>query len=128
MARMLSCKASVAAESHLPYTNNLFFVFLFASDNSCPNPGSPQFGRQANLVVFPASPGSVLNFVCNPGFTLNGSETAQCAATGRWSTEVPPRCEGEFTFRKFIFFLFPRIPSVSIGRSFGSLTPVFIFD
>ena len=30
-----------------------------------------------------------IQFVCNPGYDLNGTKTADCLATGNWSNEVP---------------------------------------
>ena len=33
-----------------------------------------------------------IQFACNPGYDLNGTETADCLATRNWSHEVP-KCQ-----------------------------------
>ena len=62
----------------------------------CPHPGTPQDGRVAPSIGFVYE--TLVQFSCNPGFRLEGSETSECERTRRWS-HSPPRCNSEFIIR-----------------------------
>jgi len=66
---------------------------LYCSVVNCPSRTAP-----ANGQMTPSSPGSfqaglTLIFECNAGYSLEGSESITCLASGLW-TSLPPTCTG----------------------------------
>ena len=41
------------------------------------------------------SPGDVVSYNCNDGYTMYGEANITCQSSGMWSSE-PPKCEGEY--------------------------------
>ena len=52
----------------------------------CGSVTEPQHG---NVLGDDTLYGASIQFVCDAGYELNGTKTADCLATGNWSTEVP---------------------------------------
>merc|ERR1712137_783957 len=56
-------------------------------DINCP---TPENAAHAQKSVSGLSPGSVVTYTCDRGFTLlSGRDTRTCAETGKWTGEVP---------------------------------------
>ncbi|XP_044156812.1 E-selectin-like [Bufo gargarizans] len=59
----------------------------------CEQPQEPENGSMSCFGGKEVSPyNSTCNFSCDDGFTVVGSPSIQCSATGQW-TEKPPKCE-----------------------------------
>ena len=37
--------------------------------------------------------GSIVDYICNPGYTLTGSSSLTCGSDGNWSPNEPGTCE-----------------------------------
>ncbi|NXS95391.1 DAF factor, partial [Jacana jacana] len=59
----------------------------------CPSPPAIDHGNHSSqgLEVFP--PGMVVNYSCDPGYSLLGEAAIHCTDSGNWSLP-PPRCAG----------------------------------
>lgn len=68
-----------------------FHTFIICSGVACKNPGKPASGS-----IFPVramySVDDVINFKCNDGYQLVGSESAVCGEEGEFS-ETNPTCQ-----------------------------------
>ena len=76
------------------------FVMYFAdlAEQSCANPGSPQFGSVSpNLSRYVVAQKVI--FSCDDGYHLKGSETSTCGKSGKFSNRVPI-CESIFVDSK----------------------------
>ncbi|XP_075688378.1 E-selectin-like [Rhinoderma darwinii] len=59
----------------------------------CEDPEQPENGSMISSSSEEVSPyNSTCHFICDEGFTMVGSPSIQCSATGQW-TEDPPKCE-----------------------------------
>lgn len=65
--------------------NNLFFVLSF------PEILCPAFSTPANGEISGSrrNVGAVVRFDCMPGYSLRGSRSAVCGATGQWDNKSP---------------------------------------
>ncbi len=67
----------------------------------CVDLEDPENGRvnvSADAVV-----GTVAIYMCNEGFTLNGTQTRVCESDGRWSG-IEPECEGKILVPYYCFW------------------------
>ena len=63
------------------------FKYLFSTAVvDCGDPGTPTNGRR-NLSS--TTYNSVVNYTCDVGYTLQGSNSRTCLANGNWSGSVP---------------------------------------
>ncbi|XP_077865861.1 C4b-binding protein beta chain-like, partial [Saccoglossus kowalevskii] len=53
---------------------------------SCGNPGKPDNGYAKGTDY---TYGSNVTYICDDGYTLNGTETITCQADGNWNADVP---------------------------------------
>ena len=81
-------------------------IFLPPPAAQCPVLSSPINGRVA--VASPAVYQSQATFTCNPGYTLVGTSTLICTASGAWDAQ-PPTCR-----RKRSFQSFPNLPQLPL--------------
>ena len=86
-------------------------VILVDAVPGCGDPGVPEHGRRLGDDFRHMS---IVQFVCDGGFVLEGSRTAMCDA-GQWSTDTP-RCQGNDSF--IHSFIYPLIRSFFPVRSF----------
>ena len=64
----------------------MIFNSFLVKGLDCESVTPPQHG---NVTVNGTLYGDSIQFVCNAGYDLHGNKTADCLATGNWSTEVP---------------------------------------
>nr|XP_006820914.1 PREDICTED: sushi, von Willebrand factor type A, EGF and pentraxin domain-containing protein 1-like [Saccoglossus kowalevskii] len=58
----------------------------------CKNPGTPANGEQVSDNIYPVCTGTMVEYVCDDGYDLTGSNSSVCAH-GKWS-EPLPQCVG----------------------------------
>ncbi|XP_030627352.1 sushi domain-containing protein 6 [Chanos chanos] len=100
------CNGMVASETRAPLLCSLanrlavsVLLLLFLSmiprghASGCPRPSSVQHGwgnlTETNRGSFPS--GTLLQYSCDQGYSLDGQATITCNASGYWSAD-PPRC------------------------------------
>uniref|UniRef100_A0A8C3KR68 Sushi domain-containing protein n=1 Tax=Calidris pygmaea TaxID=425635 RepID=A0A8C3KR68_9CHAR len=73
----------------------------------CPSPPNIDNGNHSSqgLEVFP--PGMVVNYSCDPGYSLLGEASIHCTDSGNWSLP-PPRCAGTACFQGGDFVSAPK--------------------
>ncbi|XP_077868400.1 CUB and sushi domain-containing protein 3-like [Saccoglossus kowalevskii] len=60
----------------------------------CDDPGTLENGRQKDNYEYPVCTGTVVEYECNVGYELNGTDSTQCR-DGEWSNDMPvcePMC------------------------------------
>ena len=67
------------------------FLLPFAAIN-CGDPGTPTNGQRS---LSSTTYNSVVNYTCDEGYTLQGSNSRTCQSDGQWSGSVP-QCKGMF--------------------------------
>ena len=71
----------------LTTTSHDYFIFyIYILERSCGNPGSPTNGIKIGTNH---SYGASIEFTCNQGYTLQGSQQRTCLTTGQWSGSQP---------------------------------------
>ena len=64
----------------------MIFISFLVKGLNCGSVTSPQHGYMiGNGTLY----GDSIQFVCDAGYDLHGNKTAECLASGNWSTEVP---------------------------------------
>lgn len=67
--------------------------FPVSSVLQCPSPPSIEGGSHNSQEVEAFIPGMVVNYSCDPGFSLLGEASIYCTESGNWSLP-PPQCAG----------------------------------
>ena len=63
--------------------------FVHAADIKCPEPGNVPHSMKTMTSL---SYGGYIQYICLPGYTLNGTSNMSCLLSGSWSDSVP-RCD-----------------------------------
>ena len=66
----------------------IFNVFLL--EKMCARPDAPENGQ---VLGTDFSFGAAIQYICNPGFTIDGTESRTCQQDGQWGG-VKPTCKG----------------------------------
>ena len=67
----------------------MIFISFLVKGLNCGSLTPPKHGYMTrNGTLY----GDIIQFDCDAGYELDGNKTAQCLATGNWSTEVP-KCQ-----------------------------------
>ena len=72
-------------------------IYSFPADsavNFCGDPGTPTNGQRSH---FRTTPGYVVTYTCDVGYTLQGSNSRTCQSNGQWSGSVP-QCIGMLVY------------------------------
>ena len=64
----------------------MFFYLSYAAMRSCSDPGYPTNGHRLGEKFWA---GETVNYVCNRGYTLVGSDTILCQLDGQWTQDRP---------------------------------------
>ena len=80
------------------------FISATCEDLPAPTNGHKSTDNKTEFYI----PGDVIDFLCPPGYILNGESRVECQNDGTWSSSSVPECESKFNFVKkfnFAFFL-----------------------
>lgn len=67
--------------------------FSVSLEVQCPSPPNVEGGSHNSQEVEVFIPGMVVNYSCDPGFSLLGEASIYCTESGNWSLP-PPQCAG----------------------------------
>lgn len=103
-----------------------WWVFMLTSALSapvgCPRPSDVPHGRgnltETNRGSFPV--GTLLQYSCDPGYTLDGYSIITCTVSGHWSSD-PPRCiKNDGMFNLFVPWSCSVFNSMKVNAVFRS--------